>query len=350
MDPSLVQPSSPEVSGYRHVDKPEWGAAVIAWEVNEKRGYLFEDGKLRVFKHGHYHLLAPVLLPAERGGALTTRARLGGRPPEAGTRAPTPADSATLDHQIDHLLAHYPGGFAAETWGLEHRRDDRHGRRALKRHRDPVIEHAQQVLARDRLEASLAEPYCHSGWEAVSGLLAATDLVPAAEIKLLTRVGTHLERAPLEALLALLWAEVRQADLFDHWVAAMAHALKRTPSWPLVTAPLALADPAKHVCVRPASFEAQAARMTPAIALRLGKRPNAAAYERTLALVSRVRLRLADRGVPPTDLLDVGDFLWTTLRPAALAEMEVRLRAELTGPLGVVSQLSPAGDQAVTES
>ena len=34
---------------YRHVKRPEWGVAMIAWERNGTRAYQFEDGKLRKF-------------------------------------------------------------------------------------------------------------------------------------------------------------------------------------------------------------------------------------------------------------------------------------------------------------
>lgn len=51
--------------------------------------------------------------------------------------------------------------------------------------------------------------------------------------------------------------------------------------------------------------------------VRANRRPNGRSYVRLLALARRVEGSLAALGMAPRDLLDVYDFMWTTLRPSA---------------------------------
>lgn len=322
-------PVTLEVSAYRHVDKPEWGSAVIVWELDGKRGYLFEDGKTRVFKEGYYQLLIPMLLSAERGGALVERARGTSAARDSGTVRTTSRPRITLDKQIDHLLLNYPGGFAGEAWRLARRE----GNHVLKRHRDPVLARAAMVLSPIGLREGLDQPNCRDGWEALRALLTKTDLVSASDIKLVGHGGGPRERIALERLRDLLWETTSpespdRPEAFDPWVDALSQVLRQAPSWPLATTPRALVHPGDHIVIRPSVLETQAACLQPVFALRLGKRPNGASYHRARNLVGRVRERLAERGVPPVDLFDVTDFIWATLRPAARAEIEARAEGE----------------------
>ncbi len=321
MEVELAEPLEPEVSAFRHVSKPEWGAAVLAWEVAGKRGYQFEDGRLRVFKEGYYHLLEPTLLPPERGAVLLAQVATAPKPGDGvSARKPT-GPRITLDRQIEHLLINYPGGFAAEPWRQDHRDRDDH---ALKRHREPALERARRELSREQLDQWLREPGCQEGWAALQALLSGTDLVPTAEAKRLAR-GSAQAGPILERLRDLLWTTTAEPELFDRWVDALGRGLGRSPTWPLATAPAALVHPQEHACVRPAALTSQAAGLIPALTLRLGKRPTAGAYYRARDVVTRVRDQLTEHGVPPADLLDVTDFIWATLRPAARAEIESRL-------------------------
>ncbi|MEL6182380.1 MAG: hypothetical protein AAFS10_25715, partial [Myxococcota bacterium] len=55
---------------YVHTKRPNWGRAILAWEQGGKRGYQFEDGRLRVFKKDFYGLFDTVELPEDDDSAL----------------------------------------------------------------------------------------------------------------------------------------------------------------------------------------------------------------------------------------------------------------------------------------
>ena len=87
------------------------------------------------------------------------------------------------------------------------------------------------------------------------------------------------------------------------------------PGWELSTALSALLYPSDQVCVHPARFKQQAMWMAPR--LEHPKKPDGASYHRYLAMVQGVRDRLVKAGLTPRDLLDVYDFMLTTLTPSA---------------------------------
>jgi hypothetical protein len=41
-----------------------------------------------------------------------------------------------------------------------------------------------------------------------------------------------------------------------------------------------------------------------------------------LQMVHRIRAELVESGMAPKDLIDIHDFIWTTLRPAARKQLE----------------------------
>lgn len=83
--------------------------AILAFERPTKRGYQFEDGKLRLFKEGFYHLMKPVDRPADETMELV--AQLDGKLARAKARRNAdplpikpPAGVFSLDDRLAALL------------------------------------------------------------------------------------------------------------------------------------------------------------------------------------------------------------------------------------------------------
>ena len=303
---------------YRHTARPEWGGAVIAWEREGKRGYQFEDGQLRVFASGHYHLLDVIDVSRDRVRSLLAIVDRSA-PVAAGDSAPR-SNGPALDEQVDHFLRSYEGGFAGDKWRTEHR--GRPDGRPLKRHRDPAIELARQELTQERLTRCLDDRREADGVAALLTVMKATDLVATSQLQLLATMPPHASRHLVTELRDLLFAEGAAPLRLAQWVKALSSATRRAPVWPMATAPLALVRPQEHICVQRAAFAAQAASMAPQ--LRLAQTPTASHYPRLLAMCERLRDCLTDCGHPPADLFDVSDFLAHTLSGAAIAAMAGR--------------------------
>lgn len=308
---NTVSPSSQ--SAYQHAAKPEWGVAVIAWEREGKRGYQFEDGQLRVFTSGYFHMLDPIAVSPERVRIL--HALLGLPLPTVTSALPQPIDRPTIDEQIVYFLRAYPGGFAGEKW-----QSDRRGGsgRPLKRHRDPAIAFARTELTSARLAASLDQRREQEAVQTLANVLERTDLVAWAHVQKLPALPPNRARALVMGLLELLYGQASTEVRVVQWVQALTRGTGRAPSWTLATAPLALLHPDQHVCVHRTSFLAQAASVAPR--LRVPASPSGVDYTRLLAMAESVREALKAAS-SPGDLLDVGDFISFTLGAQACKEM-----------------------------
>ncbi len=141
------------------------------------------------------------------------------------------------------------------------------------------------------------------------------------------------------ALFDLLHGTGKLIPRFEAWVGALESAMGHTPSWSLATVLPGVVRPKKHLVVRPKAVTLQAEWMAPG--LSLSDRPMGILYERLLAMGTKMRERLVSEGVEPTDLLDVVDFMWLTLKPAARKEILER-RAEL----GLSAQAASADREA----
>ncbi len=301
--------TSMEPAAYQHSARPAWGAAVIAWEHEDKRGYLFEDGQIRVLKSGYFHLMVETDVSVERFSELLDMAR---RVTANNTPTSTSARRGiSVDEQLDFFLGSFPGGFTDEGWLTEHRADEG---RTRKRHRDATIERAAVTLASEELDAAIAGDVA-KGITKVSKLFNSTDLVPAAPARGLASCDTAVATQVLTALRDLLWSSEPINGRFEAWVTALTAAGQTPPTWMMATAPLAIVYPKEHVCVRPTPFRAQATSLAPR--LRLTGTPHAALYDRALGMATRVRDRLIERGTTPTDFLDVHDFIRFTLSPSS---------------------------------
>ena len=302
------------------------GLAILAWENDSKRAYQFQDGKLRVFKRGYYHFFEEVDRPLDRVANIMStlergldvfNARLEARRAKRDVERHS-ATGTTLARQVWLFGRSYESGFTGDTWKNKHRGAG--AKRRLKRHRDRAIAHAQTALSAGDLDELIEAGQYRDIVTRVVDVLSATDLVAKAQVKPIEGAADDLARGFATAVRELLYGEDSYSVRFEKYVAALARAIGKEPSWQLATALPALVHPDQHVCIRPTVFKAQAAWMAPRLAYV--KRPNAPLYQRYLQMTQTVGDELRKVGHAPRDLLDVYDFMLITLRPSAFAQYE----------------------------
>lgn len=314
--PTTSPEDSPQVL-YRHVKRPRWGLAMLAWDDNhDKRGYQFEDGKLRIFKRGFYRLLEEVDPPADRAQRVLERL---GRATERLEAVKNSKSNVLIPiaEQIAYFKEQYPDGFAGDSWTAKMR--GRGAKKALKRHRDPVVKRARKLLAQKRLERLIEARQYDEVIEALVDVLGRTSLVTAGKLEPLRRAFGRQREAIAVALQRLLHGDGPLDSRFDDFVRSTGE-----PSWELATAPMALVHPEEHVCVKPSVFNQQALWMAPR--LERTPHPTAQAYHRYRRMALAVSDLLVAAGVEPLDLLDLHDFIYVTLRPAARKLLAARGR------------------------
>lgn len=290
--------------------RPSWGLAIVAYEDDDKTAFQFEDGKVRVFKKEYMQLLQAVDAPLD--ASARTLARLGAQADESSDSAKSKSASKALpiDAQIMVFSEAYVDGFAGGTWQANRRGAG--SRKRLKRHRDPAVAEVQAFLGRDEMRA-LMETGQHA--QIVAQLVTALEDCDLVSKKMAADLSVvYEERAiPLvQALFVLLHETSSSLPVrFERWYTALQRVCDSTPSWNLATAPLALAKPQEHVCVRPASFLRQAAWMAPRLA---GERSvTGRNYERWIAMANEIRTVLGEAGLQVGDNLDIHDFIVETM-------------------------------------
>ncbi len=303
----------------RHVRRPEWGDAVLAWAREDKRAYQFEDGELRIFHQRFYHLLQATGRSADGEGAKERRLRQEARIAEDSRLARREARRkgirvVSLDEQIQRLKLEYPGGFQDQRW-----REDIRGqgaKRRLKRHRDAAVQEAQRLLGADVL-GSLLEGRQHDEiWKRAVQVMKGTDLIAPSQVRPVANLPEDARREYAEALVDLLHGSDSREHRLDRYLQAVR---AESVSWQLATVLPALVHPDREVCIRPASFRRQAKYSLPG--LKYEARPRGLQYEALRKLARLLEKRLTAAGEAPRDLLDVYDFVWATLRSASLDDL-----------------------------
>ncbi|MFT7624258.1 MAG: hypothetical protein ACI9WU_003445, partial [Myxococcota bacterium] len=87
--------------------------------------------------------------------------------------------------------------------------------------------------------------------------------------------------------------------------------------------------PDERVFIQPSAVRAQARWMAPR--LTVSKEPTHREYLRAHSMIMAVADRLRESGLHASDLIDVTDFMWATLRPSArkaLAPMPVVINTD----------------------
>jgi len=300
---------------YRHSLRPEWGMALLARERNGRRTYLFEDGKLRKIRKGYYDLLDPVD-DSEEGPTDAVRANLQAaiRGLKHGAEQKTQKAVCTFEQQLSLFTKLYPKGFEDPQW-IDDKRGNRTGT-SLKRHRIPSMEAAREALDRSRAGSLIDEGRHGELTESILDVLAGTNLVPLSHVKNLRRLDEDESTEYAEAIFQLVHGEDPLADRFKSYLETLTRLLGGRPSWRIATALLALTHPQSEVAVRRSAFIRQAGSIAPTG--MYSRKPRASSYQSYRRVAVGVKGRLEAAGHEPADMLDVHDFIWTTLRKSAL--------------------------------
>lgn len=299
---------------YRHKKRPEWGVAILAWEKEGRRAYQFEDGRLRKFQEGYYSLMEPVEKVKRPREAVVSgleeaiEANRGAAPPQA--LEPV----APFEAQVELFRELYPGGFADEDWIADHRGDT--SGRALKRHRDPAVHEVHEKLSKARCEELLSADRHDALTESVTDILGGTSLVPLKHVKVLRGMEEEERRAFAESVVEILHGEGDYGARYKAHLELLTQIFDGRPSWRIATALPALMYPQEQVCVRRSAFARQAAAIAPLA--KYSKRARYVSYKNFRRVAFAVQTRLQAEDLEPRDLLDVHDFIWATLRNAAL--------------------------------
>jgi hypothetical protein len=300
---------------YRHKKRPEWGVAILAWEKDDRRAYQFEDGRLRKFRKGYYSLLESVDELERRSPETVAKSLEHAIETNRGKEAPKVLEPvASFKAQIELFLELYPKGFQDAKWISDHR--DEPSGRTLKRHRDPAVREIQEALAADRCATLLAEDAHTDLAEAAVEILAGTSLVALKHVKVLQRLDEPEARKLAESIADLFHGEGDYDPRYKQHLEVLTELYGGRPSWRLATALPALMFPQEQVCVRRSAFMRQAAVVAPKA--RYSRLARASSYRNFRRGAFAVRKRLQAAGHEPRDLLDVHDFIWATLRNAAL--------------------------------
>lgn len=296
---------------FRHVKRPQWGLAILAFEKGDNRAYQFEDGRLRKFKRGYFDLMKPASSKRRTNEAVIAdlQAALGVDPAPRKTLTP----EAPFEAQVELFLALYPKGFLGEEWTQEHRGTSG---RPLKRHRDHVVERVAADLSAERMAALNDAGDLTS---TILEILGSTDLVSARHVKTLRGMDDEESARFAEAASHLLHGEEDFGPRFREWVGVLRDTLGGKPSWRMATALPALSEPNEHVCVRHSAFIRQAAVVAPTS--KYSRRARVGAYRNFRRVARGIRTRLEAAGQEPRDFFDIHDFVWTTLRSSALQHL-----------------------------
>ncbi len=319
--PSAQDDGSPKLPAlFEHKKRKDWGLAILAWDRKVKRAYQFEDGELRIVAQGFYGLMLEVDRPADQARAVVRRlvSKLDAREARRILRQQGSLPSMTFDDQLAVFRATFPKGFNDPGWREKMRGEGI--KRTLKRHRDPAIALAKELLAKEQLDRLLMENAETEIVERAIKVLGNTDLVSAAQVKPLKGMRPEKNRNFALGLHNVLYEPLSDAEKMAAWFAVLTDALGSAASWQLATVLPALVHPSEHVTVRPSSFRDQARWLAPRVTC--GNTPDGHTYAHLLAMVQTAKDRVTEAGFVAQDLVDVADFIHYTLSPATKKKWE----------------------------
>lgn len=322
----------------RHAKRPNWGLAVMLWERESKRGYRFEDGSTRTFMTKFCGFFSAADAPTEVAAMLLAARKEQPSDPALKVAKRKKFETPLLEDQLAVFSAAHDNGFSGKGWLKNHRGAS--GGRRLKRHRDAAIAEAKTLLAKDALDDLLASGRYEVVVDRACAVLSNTDLVTKKQLEPL-----HSARRSSALALALrnyLYEPDADGALFDEFLRRLGRSSSGRYSWPLMTALRALVLPETHICIKPSVFMRQAGLLSPSLAKK--SRPTGSTYNRWLAMAQDLRTQLAEMEVEPADMLDVYDFVWQTMRPAAAAEVEAARVARAT-PKAPAADADPAASE-----
>jgi hypothetical protein len=198
------------------------------------------------------------------------------------------------------FLRFFPGGFKDETY-LEWERDYKAA--AAREWRD--------ALSRLRFGLMLKSGQYRDVAAIALRIEAHTNLLFSFE-KMALRDATRTPagaRAFAEGLYGFLYGSGDPEERFNAWcevVAGLPRRQTRVLTWPIVTIFGFLAEPARHMFLKPNVTRIAAARY--GVAFRYHSRPNWETYQDLWRFAGQMRRDLAD--LRPRDMIDLQSFLW----------------------------------------
>ncbi|MEL6347840.1 MAG: hypothetical protein AAFV53_32340, partial [Myxococcota bacterium] len=257
---------------YRHARRPEWGVAALVSSGDGRKSFQFEDGTLRTLKNEFCWLMEPLERSDEPVADLHTELERQGMRSLARRRADRMVDRSakpqpsakplmSFSDQVKVFRSVYADGFQDSDYQENVRGIP--GERTKKRLRNPSIQFAQKLWTPAALSA-LVEAGDHSGCVSlIADVLMRTDLVrPGQDVKPLRTMDPSYHESVSRAMLSLIKGSGSNAERLAGWQDALSRS-KMSVNWAMVTAPLALVSPERHICIRPSVFAAQARLLAP---------------------------------------------------------------------------------------
>lgn len=297
----------------KHPGCPQWGLGYLVEERDEKRFYEFEDGLAHSIAKPYWSKLEPVDLGKPELAALEAKIKslkVKHSPAKKPRARVVAVPSTTFEEQVTRFEKAFPGGFTGEAYvAAERGVIAAAGAKKQKAILANAVATAQRALSRAELEklvaaGSFADVIARvkEVHKAAGGLLHPLgDLIPFGKMP----VERHEEFS--RAVLDVLHGSGDFGPRFDKLIAALA--TDKLATWPLATVLSALVDPATHVFVKPSLYEKQAAVL--GVDIGYERIPTAASYARMQALATTVDGKLREKGLAPTDRLDVYSFMKT---------------------------------------
>ena len=300
-----------------HVKRPEWGLGILSEERGDSRSFLFQDGVLRTFRDGFYHLLQPadrpldVLLRIARNLSDRLGMRAGG---QGVLKQAEKRDVVRLETQIAVFRMLYPEGFDDPGYIDAFRGTG--AKKRLKRHLDAASAHAIEALAKDELQRLLDEGSFSEIHRKACAVVDGTDLCAPAARKIVTELPEERHGDFAKALFDILHSDEAFFDRFTRMLDVLQPADGGNVKWTIATLLPALVHPDKHVAVKARPF-ALAARWA-APQLQVVTEPNAVVYDRLREMAKSLIEQLKAEGLAPRDLLDIRTFIDQSFRPKNL--------------------------------
>ncbi len=301
-----------------HTHRPQWGLALLTEDAEDRRSFLFQDGRTRVFKQGFFHLLEPADKP--RDVLLRVRESLRARLGTTATQRTVLERSAQnevigIETQVEVFKSLFPGGFQGEAYTDRHR--GTHAASRLKRHLDPAVTHAQQALSAEALSALIEAGDYAAVHTAACAVVTGTGMVAPAERRALCALPDDRKQEFAEALFNLLHGDAPAFDRFTRWIVALTDETHGAPKWPVTTVLPALVHPETEICVKVRPFAREASWLAPQLVV--GKQLDAVVYDRLRKMALTLKGHLEAAGLHPRDLLDVSTFMVLAFKPKHLA-------------------------------
>lgn len=302
---------------FRHAKRPAWGAAILVGEDDHTRAYQFEDGQLRKFNEDYYGLIEPADDLGDRAAHIAENLRRVVGVTDDGDQPKVVDAVCPFSAQVALFKQLYPEGFEDPKWVVDHRRPDGS---ALKRHRTPISREAQEKLSAERCAEAIESDSHEQLVDTIAGILSRTDMVPVSHAKSLRGLESEEKRRYAESVVDLLHGDgPYERRLRDH-LKTHRDIFDERPNWRVATTLPALMYPQEHTPVRRSAFLRQAGSIAPTA--RYTRRARVGSYKNFQRVAVGVRKRLNALGHEPRDLLDVYDFVWTTLRSSALEHLK----------------------------